>query len=94
MELSPSLRYLRFVPRSDLYELAEQKRATAEEMRRIAQTLWFCADRDRVMKRAAESEAESKWAILDAAAAVAALFANYQHQAERGAKKGNSELGH
>jgi len=74
--------------------LAEQKRAAAEEMRRIARTLWFCTDRNRVMRRAAELEAESKWLLLDAAAVAAALFSRpatrQQQQAERGREKGNS----
>ena len=81
------------MPQGDLCRLAEQKRAAAEEMRRIARTLWFCTDRNRVMKRAAELEAESKWLLLDAAAVVAALLsrpaAHQQQQAERGREKGN-----
>jgi hypothetical protein len=82
------------MPQGDLCRLAEQKRAAAEEMRRIAQTLWFCTDRNRVMRRAAELEAESKWLLLDAAAVVAALLSrpatHQQQQAERGREKGNS----
>jgi hypothetical protein len=82
------------VPQGDLCRLAEQKRATAEEMRRIARTLWFCTDRSRVMRRAAELEAESKWLILDAAVAVAALLTqpatHQQQQAERGEEKDKS----
>jgi len=74
--------------------LADQKRAAAEEMRRIAQTLWLCTDRNRVMRRAAELEAESKWLLLDAAAVVAALLSrppSRQHlQAERGRENRNS----
>jgi hypothetical protein len=78
---------------TDLATLFEQKRATAEEMRRIAQTLWFCADRRRVMRRAAELETESKWLILDAATAVAALVSqptHQQRQANLGKERGRS----
>ena len=64
------------MPQADLGKLVEQKRAAAEELRRIAKTLWLCADRERVMRRAAELEAESKWLVLDAAAAVAALVSD------------------
>lgn len=85
---------VRFVPQGDLCRLADQKRAAAEEMRRIARTLWFCTDRNRVMRRAAELEAESRWLLLDAASVVAALVsrpATRQHpQAERGREKGDS----
>jgi hypothetical protein len=46
------------------------------------------------MRRAAELEAESKWLILDAAVAVAALLSQpatrQQQQAERGEEKGKS----
>jgi len=74
--------------------LADQKRAAAEEMRRVARTLWLCTDRNRVMRRAAELEAESKWLLLDAAAVVAALVSRpviRQHrQAERGREKDNA----
>jgi hypothetical protein len=63
-------------------------------MRRIARTLWLCTDRNRVMRRAAELEAESKWLLLDAAAVVAGFVsrpATRQHQpAERGRENGNS----
>lgn len=85
---------VRFMPQGDLCRLAEQKRAAAEEMRRVARTLWFCTDRSRVMRRAAELEAESKWLILDAAVAVAARLSrpatHQQQQAERGEEKGKS----
>ncbi len=90
----PLCAIVRFVPQGDLCRLAEQKRAAAEEMRRIARTLWFCTDRNRVMRRAAELEAESKWLLLDAAAVVAALLSqpapHQQQRAEPGREKGNS----
>jgi hypothetical protein len=72
------------MPPDDLAKLVEQKRACAEEMRRVAKTLWLCTDRGRVMKRAAELEAQSKWLVLDAAAAVAALVST---RAERRAER-------
>ena len=61
----PLCAIVRFVPQGDLCRLAEQKRAAAEEMRRIARTLWFCTDRNRVMRRAAsELEAEIQVAVV------------------------------
>ena len=76
------------MPQADLGKLVEQKRAAAEELRRIAKTLWLGADRKRVMRRAAELEAESRWLVLDAAAVVAALVSDAStNQATRGKGK-------
>jgi hypothetical protein len=75
------------MPREDLGRLEEQKRATAEELRRIARTLSRRTDRDRVIRRAAELEAEANWLVLDAAAAVAALLTQ---SVQRGEEKGKS----
>ena len=90
LEDSACMRYAYWVSGNDLYRLAEQKRAIAEEMRRVASTLWLCADRARVMRRAAELETESKWMVLDAAAAVAALLSQPKRQAAQGEEKGKS----
>lgn len=94
LELSAPCSIILLVPQGDLCRLAEQKRAAAEEMRRIARTLWFCTDRSRVMRRADQLEAESRWLLLDAATAVAALLAqptpHQQQQAPRDREKGKS----
>jgi hypothetical protein len=79
------------MPPGDFDKLAEQKRAAAEEMRRIAKTLWLGADRARILKRAAELEAESRWLVLDAAVAVAARVAKAStRQAKRSGEKDKS----
>lgn len=79
------------MPPGDLDKLAEQKRATAEDMRRIAKMLWRRTDRERILKRAAELEAESRWLVLDAAAAVAARLCQAAgHRAKRSGEKDKS----